>query len=341
MPTLLAGGYEYDGRSELAPLDEGQLRGIARQVLAAGISCIVVSGVFSPVRAAQEERAAAILRQEAQAVLAEAAAVAAASDAQPAEKAVEVAAAAAARQLFICRSGEVGQLGLLERENAAILNAALAPLARRVVPACQAALAAAGIQAPLFFTSNDGTLLSAEAALALPVATFQSGPVNSLRGAAALTGLQQAAAVDIGGTTTDVGMLVGGLPRPAPRAVRCAGAATNFQMPDVISIGLGGGSRVRFPAAAGPAAASQAAHGGCTVGPDSVGARLAEEALCMGGATCTASDVAVLLGRMQLGSRQAAASGLTAEQAEQAWAAVQQRLEGCLDHVKTQAGGVC
>ena len=235
-------------------------------------------------------------------------------------------------------SSEVGQLGLLERENAAIMNAALAPLARQVVPACQAALAAAGIQAPLFFTSNDATLLSAEAALALPVATFQSGPVNSLRGAALLTGLQQAAVIDIGGTTTDVGMLVGGLPRPAPRAVRCAGAATNFQMPDVVSIGLGGGSCVRFPAAAGPAAAAAAAQGGCTVGPDSVGARLAEEALCMGGATCTASDVAVLLGRMHLGSQQAAAAVLTAEQAEEAWVTVQQMLESCLDHAKTQAG---
>lgn len=80
--SLSAGGYEYDGRNELAALDEGQLRGIARQVLAAGISCIVVFGVFSPVRAAQEERAAAILRQEAQAVLAEAAAAAAAADAE-------------------------------------------------------------------------------------------------------------------------------------------------------------------------------------------------------------------------------------------------------------------
>lgn len=65
-------------------------------------------------------------------------------------------------------------------------------------------------------------------AVQLPVATFQSGPVNS-RGAALLTGLQHAAVIDIGGTTTDVGLLVGGLPRPAPRVTLLAGAPTNFQ----------------------------------------------------------------------------------------------------------------
>ena len=64
--------------------------------------------------------------------------------------------------MHITLSHEVGQLGLLERENAAILNAALRPLAARVVPAMRAAIASLGIQGHLFFTSNDGTLMSAE-----------------------------------------------------------------------------------------------------------------------------------------------------------------------------------
>ncbi len=57
----------------------------------------------------------------------------------------------------------------------------------------------------------------------LPVATFQSGPVNSLRGAAVLCGVRDGVVLDIGGTTTDVGVIVNGLPRPAPRAVKFAG----------------------------------------------------------------------------------------------------------------------
>lgn len=196
------------------------------------------------------------------------------------------------------------------------------------------------------------TLLICLPGLQVPVATFQSGPVNSLRGAALLTGIADGAVIDVGGTTTDVGLLVGGLPRPAPRAVRLAGAATNFQMPDVLSIGLGGGSLVRFPqpggrraeaAPAGSAPSEMAPEAAaCTVGPDSVGAGLPREALCVGGGTCTASDVAVLLGRMELGSREAAAAGLSEEQAEAAWAEMQRALEDCLDAVKTEAdGGSC
>ena len=61
-------------------------------------------------------------------------------------------------------SHEVGRVGLLEREAAAILNAALRPLASRVIPAMQQALKESGIRAPLQLTSNDGTLISADMA---------------------------------------------------------------------------------------------------------------------------------------------------------------------------------
>lgn len=108
-----------------------------------------------------------------------------------------------------------------------------------------------------------------------------------------------------------------------------------LQMPDVFSIGLGGGSLVRFPAAAGAAGAAAS----CTVGPDSVGAQLEVQALCQGGTTCTTSDVAVLLGRMELGSRAAVATGgLSKQQAAAAWAVMQGKLEQCLEQAKTRAG---
>lgn len=135
-------------------------------------------------------------------------------------------------------------------------------------------------------------------------------------------------------------------------------------MPDVLSIGLGGGSLLCFPAgsqldsqstvpaAAGstwplngsavgnaglPVATDQPAVG-CSVGPDSVGAALEQHSLCFGGPTATASDAAVLLGRMQLGSQPAAAVGLSREQAQAAWQGMQRMLGGALDRVKTEAG---
>ena len=78
-----------------------------------------------------------------------------------------------------------------------------------------------------------------------PVLTFASGPTNSMRGAAFLTGCKEAIVVDIGGTTTDVGALHMGFPRQAATIVDVGGVRTNFRMPDVFSIGLGGGSLVK------------------------------------------------------------------------------------------------
>jgi N-methylhydantoinase A/oxoprolinase/acetone carboxylase beta subunit len=75
-----------------------------------------------------------------------------------------------------------------------------------------------------------------------------------------------------GGTSTDVGLLVDGFPRESARAVEIGGVRTNYRMPDLISIGLGGGTVVRTGPDFG-------------VGPDSVGYLLPERALIFGGDT--------------------------------------------------------
>src|ERR1700685_3791389 len=77
-----------------------------------------------------------------------------------------------------------------------------------------------------------------------PVLTFASGPTNSIRGAAFLSGVAEAIVVDVGGTTSDVGALHKGFPHQATVAVEVGGVRTNFRMPDVYSFGLGGGSLV-------------------------------------------------------------------------------------------------
>jgi N-methylhydantoinase A/oxoprolinase/acetone carboxylase beta subunit len=122
-----------------------------------------------------------------------------------------------------------------------------------------------------------------------PVLTFASGPTNSMRGAAFLSGVKDAIVVDIGGTTSDVGSLQKGFPRQATVAVEVGGVRTNFRMPDVFSIGLGGGSLV----VDGP--------GGVAVGPRSVGFRIVTEALIFGGSTLTTSDIIVADGAARLG----------------------------------------
>jgi N-methylhydantoinase A/oxoprolinase/acetone carboxylase beta subunit len=183
-------------------------------------------------------------------------------------------------------------VGLLERENATIINAALRELAAHIVDALAGSVQGHGITAPLYLSQNDGTLMDVGYARRYPVATFASGPTNSMRGAAVLSGMGTCAVVDIGGTTTDVGVLTGGFPREATVEVSVAGIRTNFRMPDVLSVGIGGGSLVRGTAGQ---------ETGPTVGPDSVGYRLTERALVFGGVVLTATDVAVAAGRAEIG----------------------------------------
>src|SRR5258707_13132336 len=126
------------------------------------------------------------------------------------------------------------------------MNACLRDLAVHIVEAFRAALGELGIEAAVYLSQNDGTLMSVDYAERYPVATFASGPTNSMRGAAFLSGERDCAVVDVGGTTSDVGILQQGFPREASGAIDIGGVRTTFRMPDVFSLGLGGGSIVRF-----------------------------------------------------------------------------------------------
>ena len=116
---------------------------------------------------------------------------------------------------------------------------------------------------------------------------------------------------DVGGTSTDVGVLVGGFPRESAAAVEIGGIRTNFRMPDVLAIALGGGTIVR------------GGDGAVTLGPDSVGFELSTRALVFGGDTPTLTDAAVAAGRAEVGgqrhrrrgSRRCCADGLEAADA--------------------------
>ena len=125
------------------------------------------------------------------------------------------------------------------------MNACLTELARNVIRSFRGALSRLDIHAPFYISQNDGTLMSAEHVEKYPVLTFASGPTNSMRGAVFLAKVKEAMVVDIGGTTSDVGMLLHGFPRESSVAVDIGGVRTNFRMPDVLSFGLGGGSLVR------------------------------------------------------------------------------------------------
>ncbi|MEV0595008.1 hydantoinase/oxoprolinase family protein [Nonomuraea cavernae] len=248
--AIVPGGHYVDGR-EIGPLDLGAIRRFLDGVEA---DAVAVTSVFSPANAEHERAVEELVRRE--------------------------------YGLPVSVSHEIGSLGLLERENATVLNAALYGVAAHVTEALVTALAERGLAARPYLAQNDGTLMTVEHAARLPVSTIGSGPANSLRGAAFLSGVGDAIVADVGGTSTDLGVLVGGFPRESAAAVEIGGVLTNFRMPDILAIALGGGTVVRREG----------------VGPDSVGYRIAEEALVFGGTTTTMTDVAVAAGRTPPGT---------------------------------------
>lgn len=252
---IVGGGHEFDGR-EFQPLDVEAVRQAAAAFKGEVDSLAVVS-IFSAVDPSHEQRAVEILGDT-------------------------------LGDLPISFSHEIGSIGLLERENATVLNAAIVNAARLAAEGFAHALDDLGIDARLFFSQNDGTLMALEYATRYPILTVASGPSNSIRGAAFLSGLRDAIVVDVGGTSTDVGVLVHGFPRESSIAVEIGGVRTNFRMPDLLSIALGGGTRVHL-------------GDPLRLGPDSVGYRITEEALVFGGNTLTASDFAVANGQASMG----------------------------------------
>lgn len=290
---MIEGGHDYDGR-RFVPLDVDGVRRAAREIGGRGIRHVAVSAMFSPLDPSDELNVAAMIAEECPGV-------------------------------SITCSHMLGGMGLLERENAAILNASLIELAREAVRGYESAISALGIAAPLFVTQNDGTVAEAARAIAYPVFSFASGPTNSMRGAAYLSGIKDAVVVDVGGTTADFGHLRAGFPREANSFVQVGGVRTLFRMPDLISIGLGGGSHVDLAAD--------------SIGPLSVGYRLTTDALVFGGRQLTASDIAVAAGMLEIGDRRKVAHIGRAEIGAVLRRA-REMVEEYVDRMKSDAGDV-
>lgn len=130
----------------------------------------------------------------------------------------------------------------------------------------------------------------------------------------------------MGGTTTDLGVIQNGFPRESSVAVTIGGVRTNFRMPDVLSIGLGGGSIVR-----------QRPDGTVTVGPDSVGYEITQKAKVFGGDVLTATDIAVRLGMADLGDP-ALVADVPEDLARAALDAIRTLVEDAIDAMKVSSG---
>ncbi|KAK8222591.1 hypothetical protein BKA81DRAFT_296263, partial [Phyllosticta paracitricarpa] len=270
--AYLDGGLEYDGR-EILPINEEQVRKECEVVKEKGIDDIAVIGVFSPLdtEGTQEARVRQIVLEEL-------------PDAD------------------VVLSRDIGQLGYLERENATILNTSILKYARRTIRGFKLAMTSLGLSCALFLTQNDGTVIDADTVEGCPIKTFSSGPTNSMAGAAYLANIEngretfpnsQVIVADVGGTSTDAcALLPSGFPRQAGTWVEVGGVRCSFSMPEVVSIALGGGTKV------------EEKDGKVLVGPESVGYNLLTEGLVFGGKTLTVTDVAVASGKAEVGDKE-------------------------------------
>ena len=295
--VVIRGGFEFDGKV-LTELDTAAARAFFEKVKGK-VESIAISCVFSTIRNDQELEIAALCRE----VMGE--------------------------NIHISISSEIGSMGLIERENATILNAALYRVAAGFTEGFAKSLADEGItNAEIYLSQNDGTLMTMEHARRYPILTIACGPTNSIRGASYLSRQKDAIVIDVGGTTTDFGVIQHGFPRESSVAATIGGVRTNFRMPDIISIGLGGGSIVR-----------RQPDGTATVGPDSVGYKITSEALVFGGNTVTATDVAVKLGMADIGDKSRAAA-IDDDLAAGAMAAIRTMVEECIDSLKLSGDDV-
>ena len=141
----------------------------------------------------------------------------------------------------------------------AVLNARLISRVSMLIDAVRRSMAQLGIECPLMIVKGDGTLALAEKVALRPIETVLSGPAASLVGASWLSGLKDFIMSDMGGTTTDLGVLANGRPRITEQGAEVGGWRTMVKAIDVKTIGLGGDSEIAI-----------GSNGALSVGPQRV-----------------------------------------------------------------------
>jgi N-methylhydantoinase A/oxoprolinase/acetone carboxylase beta subunit len=184
-----------------------------------------------------------------------------------------------------------GILNFPRRINTTYLNAALYGLHDNFSSSLTRILDEKGLHAPRFLLKPDGGTMELDKTILSPARTAQSGPAASVMGSLALDGCKGTTLVlDIGGTTTDMSVVLDGVPLLAPYGIRLGPFRTLIRSLLTRSIGLGGDSEVRT-----------GKDGRLIIGPLRKGMPVA-----FGGPAPTPTDAMITLGLLDTGNREAA-----------------------------------
>lgn len=210
MPVItIAGGHDHNG-DEARPLDTAAL---AAAVTALPVDAFAIAAAFAVRNPAHEQRARDIVTE---------------LTAKPVTLSTELTSA----------------LDAPRRALTAVLNARLISRISMLIAAVRRSMVELRIECPLMVVKGDGTLALADRVALRPIETVLSGPAASLVGASWLCGLKDFIMSDMGGTTTDLGVLRDGRPLVAERGAEVGGWRTMVKAIDVTTIGLGGDSEI-------------------------------------------------------------------------------------------------
>jgi N-methylhydantoinase A/oxoprolinase/acetone carboxylase beta subunit len=189
-----------------------------------------------------------------------------------------------------------GGLNFARRIATTYLNAAVYPIHKAFFDAVLNSLDVKGMHLPLRLLKADGGNMKLEASVEYPAQTILSGPAASVMGAVAMAaGDEDAIVMDIGGTTTDLAVLIGRAPVLDPHGIAIGPYRTLIRSLETLSIGMGGDSAVRLK------------DGRLSVGPDRQG-----PAILFGGRVPTPTDALAVIGDFAHDDRERAYAGLKA-----------------------------
>ncbi len=144
----------------------------------------------------------------------------------------------------VCGHELCQELGAYERAVTAVLNAQLIPITHHFVSAVMADIRSRGITARMLMLKCDGSVYNLEDALDKPIETIFSGPAASLLGASYLAKLDTCAAIDVGGTSTDISAIYRGVPEISASGSVIGGWKTRVKAMKMETSATGGDSHV-------------------------------------------------------------------------------------------------
>ena len=257
----VTGSIDHRGR-EVEPIDPEQIRQIGRRLAKAGIRNVGVVSKFSVRNPEHETQIAGLLGHSFE-------------------------------KIFLGHQIS-GYLNFPRRIATTYLNASVYPIHKNFFNAVKKSLTQKGLTVPMHVLKADGGTMSFDASMNFPSQTILSGPAASVMGSIAFApDKEDSLVLDIGGTTTDMAILINQVPLLDPLGISLGPYKTLIRSLETHSIGIGGDSAVAVK------------NGQLTIGPERLGNPVA-----FGGPVPTPSDALVVLGMMKNGDQNKAARGI-------------------------------